>query len=1171
MSNGTLGQQIEAQNELQQQQRLSRTQRKQAQEQERVAKYKFEQAQAEAERLRAEVFIDKLTFEEYSQEYEKLSPDIKQFFVAPTDIIAEQERKKTEAKNVASQRIVQWQEGLEQEKAQLEKYREWFRNLSGKEREGRRESFKEEEEDEERDVEEFENKIRYLQGEFGKIDEGYDVYDLISYAEDKADYQRRRSEAKGKAREEFNRQLKQGNLDADLVKLGLSKTTTYQDYLKKTEEYNKNVAYMQQLQKWSEKVRYINLPQWTKEKLNPSAQEWQKKYPTEVLQFDKVGNVIAVESSQFGGRVYAVSEYDKKVTEYSDYNKKLEGDYQKQQQNIASAQAFLKEKGFAEGVSFTPPKQSVLSKAWSGIKTAYLSSPFGASLFLSETKQTELTALREQRVGEAFKPELTLTGVQLPAYKFFTLPLSKSWEAVQYQRQLDFKAKEGEKLFTQLETYSKEVSPELKSFVETEGLRMLKEKGIAMKEERTFDFAKADKYGNIPETTTTKITDPAFDRKISQNILEWEYERKKAGWTGEALLGTRIVSSKFLETYGLLKGVEFGVKGAVAGYKALRLPSLKFYKTVQLAEGTARVQRDFAGTKNALGLSLTGLYAYGKYQQYQTYSKTSKFGKEVFWLETAGELGGIEYATGIGAKTFNKAMNRIENWNAKTVRQADLSQAGFMRQNKLLGTKERVYMERYEGFKLSKPRSWLQTAKGFQKGQFTGRSYKYLPDELRAYYEYGGEVKLYPKGTKFKLFTQTPRTPTTPKRIIRAEPFPYDEPSTHLKWFKEKNIAEFPVPKKSKLPIKVKGKAFGYSATGEEWASTEFAENTILYDKGARALKVKGAVQYVSGKGVSGGFLRIFKRGAYERGVGKTATKPIIYADYIDKVQLNKAIREIRGVDVAGRELKAYLYTKDTGATGTLNIAGYKREVEGTIEISSRIPVRRAFAIKLEGWKVPIEEQVFASKDMLSASELKGIIKSMGKITEVKGVQYSSLPSKASSLNKAIYSVLGYSKPSYAKSSAVSRASGISGMSDISRVSSAVSRASGVSGVSRSRVSAVSDILRRSSRFDISRASSFSSTSTVPKMSRIFKPSKFETSLQGKIRRMRKQRITPEIEGLFPDFTARAVGLAPKEVSLKQALREIAKIQTGFEVRRGARLKGYTNIQEKNLLKGIMA
>lgn len=57
---------------------------------------------------------------------------------------------------------------------------------------------------------------------------------------------------------------------------------------------------------------------------------------------------------------------------------------------------------------------------------------------------------------------------------------------------------------------------------------------------------------------------------------------------------------------------------------------------------------------------------------------------------------------------------------------------------------------------------------------------------------------------------------------------------------------------------------------------------------------------------------------------------------------------------------------------------------------------------------------------------------------------------------------------------------------------------------------------------------------------------------------------------LFPDFTARAIGLQPKQVTMKESLKELNKIQTGFEVRRGLRLKKYSPIDEKSLIKGVM-
>jgi len=151
MAQGLFSQQVSANQSQQEQGRVTRSQRKQQAEQERIAKYNFSLWQQEAERLRSEVFVDKVvqekyyeyipkkyldrygnptrewqrmsdkrrnsilnhtrdrdkirfertrdvndpfTFEEYKVEYAKLDPNIKQFFASPESITAEQERKK---------------------------------------------------------------------------------------------------------------------------------------------------------------------------------------------------------------------------------------------------------------------------------------------------------------------------------------------------------------------------------------------------------------------------------------------------------------------------------------------------------------------------------------------------------------------------------------------------------------------------------------------------------------------------------------------------------------------------------------------------------------------------------------------------------------------------------------------------------------------------------------------------------------------------------------------------------------------------------------------------------------------------------------------------------------------------------------------------------------------
>lgn len=871
----------------------------------------------------------------------------------------------------------------------------------------------------------------------------------------------------------------------------------------------------------------------------------------------------------------------------------------KQDKLIADAQAKLNEVEFGKDVNLNPPKQSIWSKTWTGIKSLYFASPFGTAFSgISESKQKDLTAERENRVFEAFVPQQNkITGTfEIPLYKFSTLPLTKSWQTLQEQRELDYEQKEASKLLNELEVLSsgggqvvsnKQVE-EMKPYIMTEGLKVIGGLGVEMKEVKGYDFENIGKDGTIPETTTIMITDPSFDRRISQNMLEWENTLKKEGTTDagfweqlkptsaeKLFLETRIVSSKALETYGLMKGIQLGFTGIATGYKALGLPTLKFYKTIQLAEGTAQVPRTFGATKTAIGLGITGVYGYGKYLQYEAYTKTSEGGSSLFALETTGELIGIESATHIGQRTFNKAYNRIKNWNLETINQPDLSQKGFMRENKLLGGKEHVYMERYQGFKLSKPKSWLQTLQGYEKGQFIGRQYKLIPDEVLAYYKYGGDVQVYDKsGQLIKIFkgnivgirgdygvmeygrSVTQGTP----RTITAEAFPYDSSKTHLKWFLKENIAEYGLPQKYKLPIDLKDyKAFGYSATGEAWTGTQFDPNKIMYvDQGViKTLETQGAIQYVSGKGVSAGFLRIFPRGAYESGTGKYATDPVIYADYMKDIKVNKAIKEIKGWDTSGRDLKAYIY-KNKVLANELNIGGMKREVEGTVEISNRIPIRQQYAIKLEGWKVPVVEQIFGTTADLSTTELKSIIKSMGSITEVSGMATSSLPAISSSF-PAMYSIVSYPKPSRSAMSSISKTSRISDiMSEVSRVSR-VSRASSISRMSEfPRSEVVSDILR---------SSRVSYVSSVPKSVTSRKPLLF-LELKGKIKQKRQKKLYPELFGLMPDFTARAIGLSPKEVgSVEGAVKEIKKLQTGFGIRSGIKIKG---LNEKNLMRNIM-
>ena len=91
-------------------------------------------------------------------------------------------------------------------------------------------------------------------------------------------------------------------------------------------------------------------------------------------------------------------------------------------------------------------------------------------------------------------------------------------------------------------------------------------------------------------------------------------------------------------------------------------------------------------------------------------------------------------------------------------------------------------------------------------------------------------------------------------------------------------------------------------------------------------------------------------------------------------------------------------------------------------------------------------------------------------------------------------------------------------------------------------------------------------TTTLPKFAVIFAGDKLKEKIKAK-----KKAKQIEKFALLPDFTSRAIGLKPKEFgNVSDAIKEIKNIKTGLEIRRGGRIKGYSSINEKQLMAGIM-
>jgi len=365
MAQGTLGQQSLS---SQQQGRVTRTERKRQADQQRVAQFRFNQGQTEAERLKSEVFVDQsvqqkyyedvpkdyldrygnptqewinfnsitkkrvlsrtqerdkvsivktrtisdpFTFEEYKQEYQKLDPNVQQFFQSPTTITAQQEAKKQVQRDIFQNNLTQIQSKLQRANTRLQEYRDWINKQPSDRWEKYKEKYNKKEKEYEKDIEEIQKQIREAQGQYGKIDQGATASDIWSYAENKAEYDRDRSENRYKATQKFNQEVKAGNLNEDLEKLKLDpKTVKYNQFKNAVEQYNQGVNYDTNLRAWAGKVGFENLPDWTKEKLNPDAIAWQKANPTEKLIYDKQGNVTGVNSGILNQTI-SLEEYNK--------------------------------------------------------------------------------------------------------------------------------------------------------------------------------------------------------------------------------------------------------------------------------------------------------------------------------------------------------------------------------------------------------------------------------------------------------------------------------------------------------------------------------------------------------------------------------------------------------------------------------------------------------------------------------------------------------------------------------------------------------------------------------------------------------------------------------------------------------------------------------------------
>lgn len=648
---------------------------------------------------------------------------------------------------------------------------------------------------------------------------------------------------------------------------------------------------------------------------------------------------------------------------------------------------------------------------------------------------------------------------------------------------------------------------------------------------------------------------------------------------------TRIIMGADLTMQGLDKGtkamttvdqaVAFGTTGlgmfvTYSGVKGL-MPDIS--KTITATTTKGLTTRKALTHTGIIGLSsgVGVLDAYGNYKR----------SKNIY--QAVGSGVGTT-TTLLGGAYFKPALRKINDWERtigkERLRTPKLDAKPFARKSGgEKGYIEEVFMKRYTGLKLKDARTWKPFLKRQQKGSFLSREYRIIDPKVEARFKGMDKVTYWKwKGNKQIKVTES------------TETFPKDTPSQHKQWFDQSSkIKQFYIPKKTLKEFLKDHKSFGYSATDKAWTGKEYADDILtdakLYGKSwkmsqkdiPKKIKVGGAYQFSSGKGLSPAFLRIGNKEMRLMQIdGNTAQSPTVYANYFKGSQVNPAKAEIKALSKALKDagakdpyLKYYILSK-TAKAGNIQLPIGKHEVEGVLEFTKRIPIRSHYYFKFGGRNVMIEDQIFTQ-----SHNTKHIEKIVNKIISIRGggegttklpttlPSYSTLTSVAHvpSISKVL-SKMAYSPPQ----SKIMSIKEILKASEISKVSNlynsykpSLPKSSKISDPTSIVSKIISNIKSPTSSPAVS---SISLTSSIQKIisSDPIPPSNPALAYliygKRKKKKEKKKRKKALFERLYlPDFTSRALGLEAVTVTQKQAQRQLKRLLSGLEIRRAVKIK----------------
>lgn len=1176
---GTFGQQL-AQRDAQQQQGqgLSRTQRVILAEKDAQARREFEALQKQAQDLQSTEFSN-ISFEEYTEKYNKLSPQLQQFFASPEQITTERNARIVVEKQKYQAEITNLQAQLQQLIATRDKYIADHENNSSEWWSRNRKSYEKRIDDYNMDIREKEETINYSSGEAGKIDQGATANDVINYGEDKADYNRRRREARSDRREEFSKKVKTGSLDEDLKKLGLDpKNVNFSKYQSAVSEYNKKAEYNNQLITWSEKVGFENLPAFAQEKINPSAVEWQKANPTEKLVFDKMGNVIGVQSGKLQQSM-SLDAYNKLASASAKTPQQQYSEWQTQRstkpiyldmtsanvtmpyetRGTINTQATSTKLFPMQSGTLTPQSNNVFQNAYQGIKNFIAKTPDIKIPIMTMGFLGGGGSIKLRDITDAGKKDLD-TAITKKAEEMYNASPNKEKVDTTFQEEYQTRFEDAymkKIIFGEIdfETASAE-------FEKSDTAKIIATKYSTAMEEDTKNFPLLQKWKYGTQLTGLQVA------KLGVNLIPNNYGELVVE---SALVYTGVKALKYVPSV-----VNFGVGVGFFGYGTYKAFSSK---STPMEAGSGLITAIVSGAS-------VGYSAYRWANAPNITTKSVKVPKNT--LYSSGTIG-----KDLRVVTDTKELNKVVYGEQK------LSQTIQAGRRTIVTTNFRSVMNKYLGFNMKNIYEGIPTAQKGLYGSdvFRGGNYKIT---LSGYDK--AMKKLLDYGWTKSQATRTLRfyAPKVTEQWLKSGLIDVGEASAKGKFIFETRKPAITI--NESLGIKTRGgKVISDIYKIDRKLVTINDQEMVLENKlkVSAFLNKKGSVIKLRNIELSNALTKV-KASDLQKGYDfiKKQENLMIYrspAEYKDLFSLSKE----------GFSLKITPTSKKTVIEFMNNQRKYEMGKATLFEQEIDLRTKNGISIIQKGNpKAFPETKVTSNIDKVISKITNNKILSVpsDQATILKDVSSTPKDKTLLALNQQLKSevIIDKVKLSKIKNIANVKIDTRSGLIVGNVGASALQlkeqlkqqlalKLSLKEAVSLKQVS--SETLKLKSQQKTAQLTKqILMLRTTPFEYNMFKSGNFRTSIypqfkpfifvkptmlkdidliKEKIRR--KFKPTSEIEGLFPDFTARAIGLAPKKVkSVKDALREMSKIQTGFEVRTGARLTGYSPIDEKSLLRGMM-